>query len=597
MKKKLQFHLFRPKIRQQIIHLYFLVSIIPIVILGCFSMIYLREQMSDKYENQIKADALRVKSILFDITTSMYTACESITGDLDFMNLFGRHYTPSSDAETYNRVASLLDSMHQNNAAISSVQIYTNNTSIPTGTYITSVSNNYENELWYEQVKDDQWNTWIYLKQKDRRNNDIYQLSLVQRIGVFSREYSAYLVLSLDSNYLKNRIEQNDYEIMASVDDGSIFYSSDQNWFNESMPFPIPYKDDYISYTGPITLNDSTTLSEFTTFLPYKTGNKFYICVIDTLAYSIINKMSILFGCIIVMATLIPTTLIFLFSDFFSKRVNSLKHAMHQASLGDYNIIDHLQGDDELGETFRDLKKTVELIHEKDALFYQSRLNEQQLINQQQQMEFKMLASQINPHFLYNTLETIRMQAIAAGNKDVSTSIRLLGKSMRYVLENTGSNSATLAHEVEYIKTYLSIQHLRFGDRVKYSFLIPEAINLNQYRIQPLLLQPIIENSIIHGLEAIETDGLITISIELKENQILICIQDNGVGMSPEQLEHLKSSINQSDYKSTANIGLYNTNQRLRLLYGDDYGLIISSTLNVGTTVTLRLPITSDGNY
>lgn len=597
MKKKLQFHLFRPKIRQQIIHLYFLVSIIPIVILGCFSMIYLREQMSDKYENQIKADALRVKSILFDITTSMYTACESITGDLDFMNLFGRHYTPSSDAETYNRVASLLDSMHQNNAAISSVQIYTNNASIPTGTYITSVSNNYENELWYEQVKDDQWNTWIYLKQKDRRNNDIYQLSLVQRIGVFSREYSAYLVLSLDSNYLKNRIEQNDYEIMASVDDGSIFYSSDQNWFNESMPFPIPYKDDYISYTGPITLNDSTTLSEFTTFLPYKTGNKFYICVIDTLAYSIINKMSILFGCIIVMATLIPTTLIFLFSDFFSKRVNSLKHAMHQASLGDYNIIDHLQGDDELGETFRDLKKTVELIHEKDALFYQSRLNEQQLINQQQQMEFKMLASQINPHFLYNTLETIRMQAIAAGNKDVSTSIRLLGKSMRYVLENTGSNSATLAHEVEYIKTYLSIQHLRFGDRVKYSFLIPEAINLNQYRIQPLLLQPIIENSIIHGLEAIETDGLITISIELKENQILICIQDNGVGMSPEQLEHLKSSINQSDYKSTANIGLYNTNQRLRLLYGDDYGLIISSTLNVGTTVTLRLPITSDGNY
>ena len=597
MKKKLQFHLFRPKIRQQIIHLYFLVSIIPIVILGCFSMIYLREQMSDKYENQIKADALRVKSILFDITTSMYTACESITGDLDFMNLFGRHYTPSSDAETYNRVASLLDSMHQNNAAISSVQIYTNNTSIPTGTYITSVSNNYENELWYEQVKDDQWNTWIYLKQKDRRNNDIYQLSLVQRIGVFSREYSAYLVLSLDSNYLKNRIEQNDYEIMASVDDGSIFYSSDQNWFNESMPFPIPYKDDYISYTGPITLNASTTLSEFTTFLPYKTGNKFYICVIDTLAYSIINKMSILFGCIIVMATLIPTTLIFLFSDFFSKRVNSLKHAMHQASLGDYNIIDHLQGDDELGETFRDLKKTVELIHEKDALFYQSRLNEQQLINQQQQMEFKMLASQINPHFLYNTLETIRMQAIAAGNKDVSTSIRLLGKSMRYVLENTGSNSATLAHEVEYIKTYLSIQHLRFGDRVKYSFLIPEAINLNQYRIQPLLLQPIIENSIIHGLEAIETDGLITISIELKENQILICIQDNGVGMSPEQLEHLKSSINQSDYKSTANIGLYNTNQRLRLLYGDDYGLIISSTLNVGTTVTLRLPITSDGNY
>ena len=596
MKKKLKFRLFRPKIRQQIIHLYLLVSIIPIVILGCFSMTYLRKQMSDKYENQIKADALRVKSILFDITTSMYTACESITGDSDSMKLFGTHYSPSSDVESYNRVTSLLDSMHQNNAAISSIQIYTNNPNIPTGTYITSVSNNYTDELWYDQLEPDQWNTWIYLKQKDRLNNDIYQLSLVQRIGVFSREYSAYLVLSLDNNYLKNRIDQNDYEIMASVDDGSIFYASNQSWLNESMPFPNPYKDDYISYTGPLKIEDSTTLSEFTTFLPYKTGNKFYICVIDTLAYSNINNMSFIFGCIIAIATLIPTALILLFSNYFSKRVISLKHAMHQASLGDYNIIEHLQGDDELGETFRDLKKTVELIYEKDALFYQSRLNEQQLINQQQQMEFKMLASQINPHFLYNTLETIRMQAIAAGNKDVSTSIRLLGKSMHYVLENTGSNSATLAHEIEYVKTYLSIQHLRFGDRVKYSFLIPETINLNQYRIQPLLLQPIIENSIIHGLEAIETDGLITISIELKEEQILIRIQDNGVGMSSEQLENLKSAINRSDYKPTSNIGLYNTNQRLRLLYGDEYRLIISSTLNVGTTVTMKLPITSDEN-
>lgn len=595
MKKKLHFPLSSPKIRQQIIHLYLLVAIAPIVIIGCFSTLYLRKQMTDKYVNQIKADALRVKSILFDITTSMYTSCESITTDLDCMSLFGTNYSTDSDAETYNRVASLLDTLRQNNAAISSIQIYTNNPSIPVGPYIIPVGNDYTNEVWYNQLKPAQWNTWIYLKQKDKRTKkDIYQLSLVQRIGVISKEYSAYMVLCLDNNYLKNRIEQSNYEIMASVDDSPIFYASKQAWIRESMPFPTSYNEEYVSYTGPLELDNSTVLSEFTTFLPYKTSNKFYICVNDKLAYPTIDRMSIMFGIIVSVSILIPTALIFLFSNYFSKRVNTLKHAMHQASLGDYNIIEQFQGDDELSETFTDLKKTVDLIHEKDALFYQSRLNEQQLVNQQQQMEFKMLASQINPHFLYNTLETIRMQAIAAGNKDVATSIRLLGKSMHYVLENTGSNSTTLAHELEYVKTYLSIQHLRFGNRVKYCFDIPDTIDLTQYRIQPLLLQPIVENSITHGLESVESDGLITISVELSEHHIMIHIQDNGAGMSAEQLEYLKNSIMSSDHKSTNNIGLYNTNQRLRLLYGEQYNLIITSTLNVGTTVTLKLPITSD---
>ena len=145
---------------------------------------------------------------------------------------------------------------------------------------------------------------------------------------------------------------------------------------------------------------------------------------------------------------------------------------MHQASLGDYDIIDNFKGDDELSDTFNYLKATVETIKKNTAIYYETLINNQRLANKQQQMEYNMLASQINPHFLYNTLETIRVQALTENCMNVVSSINLLGKSMHYVLENTGNNTTTLESELDYIKTYLAIQKLRFGDRVNAVFEI-----------------------------------------------------------------------------------------------------------------------------
>lgn len=142
---------------------------------------------------------------------------------------------------------------------------------------------------------------------------------------------------------------------------------------------------------------------------------------------------------------------------------------MHKASTEDYDIIPTFRGQDELSEAFADLQTMVQMIKEKDAKMYEAKINEKELLNEQQVMEFKMLANQINPHFLYNTLESIRMKAFTAGDREVATAIKLLGKSMRYVLENTGTVFTTLDKELNYIETYIMIQRLRFGERVNYS--------------------------------------------------------------------------------------------------------------------------------
>ena len=234
----------------------------------------------------------------------------------------------------------------------------------------------------------------------------------------------------------------------------------------------------------------------------------------------------------------------------------------------------------------------MQKINETDAKMFQAMLNEQQLENAQQVMEMKMLASQINPHFLYNTLESIRMQSITAGNREVANSIKLLGKSMRYVLENTGTSSITLNKELDYIETYLMIQKIRFGDRVNYELMIDSDINLNQYNILPLLLQPVIENAILHGLDEVEENGKIEVRIYKHKDEFLeVMIKDNGKGMHTEELEELKAKIQHDTLDTSNSIGLSNINRRIHLCYGERFGMTIQSSLDNGTIVTLKLPI------
>jgi len=233
----------------------------------------------------------------------------------------------------------------------------------------------------------------------------------------------------------------------------------------------------------------------------------------------------------------------------------------------------------------------VEQIKEKDARMYETLIKEKDLVSEQQVMEFKMLASQINPHFLYNTLETIRMKAFTTGDKEVATAIKLLGKIMRYVLENTGTNFTTLEKELNHIETYLAIQKLRFGEKFAYHLEVTPDISLHEYNILPLLLQPVVENAVLHGLEEVDSNGELKIKIYEKDDSLFIDISDNGKGMTDEELNELQQGIEARAIGKSTSIGLYNINQRMKLCYGEQYGLYISSRPGVGTCVKMILPL------
>lgn len=297
---------------------------------------------------------------------------------------------------------------------------------------------------------------------------------------------------------------------------------------------------------------------------------------------------------VLVIAIVVPYMVILMFTNYFTKRIAHLKNAMHDAAQGDFDTIGPFKGDDELSVIFVDLQNMIANVREQQAKIYRSQLKEQELVNRQQKMEFKLLASQINPHFIYNTLETIRMMALCEGAKDVASATALFGKTMRYVLENTGTTQTTLDKELGYIENYLAIQKLRFDEKVNYTLEIPDSFSPAQYQILPLLLQPIVENSISHGIKESPRKGIIRISVEPQEEErrLVIRIEDNGVGIPQEKVEDLRNHIAGKDGEMvTSNIGLFNIYQRIKLFYGGEYGMTLESREGQGTRFTLTLPL------
>lgn len=595
LKDKLQSMFSKTKVQKQLYAIFFAAILIPVTVIGILLLLNTQKLLTNHYENQIESDNLRIKSIMFDITTNIYNQSEDLAFDTNLQKLLSTSYASPVESRTacgnYKRILSIL----KNETSVADLKVYTLNETIEDYDRILFATEAIRETDWFQKASGQSNIFWKVKKQTDHFSNDYYELTLYRKIPLPDTKSYAVLEMTTSSNYLKNRIENNTLTTILSVNQEPVFYSSNRSFVGLPLGVEVDYSKGFYQYLGRNELNGTKVLSAVSTLTPYQSDDILYLTSLNFQAYPYINKVTLTYGIIILLILFVPTGIIYIFTRYFSARVGVLRSAMHQASNGDYNIIDSFQGDDELSEAFQDLKVMIEKIKDNEAQMYEAQIKEQEITNRQQQMEFKMLASQINPHFLYNTLETIRMKSLTAGNREVATAIKLLGKSMRYVLENTGTASTTLKKEMDYIETYLSIQKLRFHERVNYQIQIEPETDISEYQILPLLLQPIVENAILHGLEGVEENGQIIIHIWTKDDEYLcIDIFDNGEGMTAEELEKMISNMNNHDKASADSIGLYNINQRIKLCYGTSYGLTVKSRKTEGTLVSLQLPLTTN---
>lgn len=270
-----------------------------------------------------------------------------------------------------------------------------------------------------------------------------------------------------------------------------------------------------------------------------------------------------------------------LYSHIVTRPVKRLVRSMREFEKNADTMLGALPGNyvSELRELNDSFTQMAYRIH---ALMERVRREETEL----RKTELRALQAQINPHFLYNTLDSILWMCEQGNNEDAVKMVSALAKLFRISISK-GRELITVREELQHAQSYLVIQSFRYKNQFSYTFDVDE--NLNEYLCNKITIQPLIENAIYHGIDRMVDEGCITVTVKQWEDDpedICITVRDNGVGMTGEQCR----KILQKDRSDSGGIGVKNVNDRLKITFGEKYGLSIESELDVGTCVTVRIP-------
>jgi two-component system, sensor histidine kinase YesM len=267
-------------------------------------------------------------------------------------------------------------------------------------------------------------------------------------------------------------------------------------------------------------------------------------------------------------------------SSRISRPIKRLECSMKKVETGDFDIFLELKGEDEVKQLSRSFN--IMTLRIKNLM--------KQIIDEHESLrksELKVLQAQINPHFLYNTLDSIVWMAENGKNEGVITMVSALAKLFRISISR-GQDIISISDELEHAKNYLIIQKIRYKDKFDFDFKVHQDVLC--HKTLKLVLQPLIENAIYHGIDNTYTKGLITVVASIKQEKILIQVIDDGIGMNEKTLMNILNTESKSDM--SYGIGVKNVHERIRLFFGSDYGLEYLSELDEGTTVNIWLPLT-----
>lgn len=276
---------------------------------------------------------------------------------------------------------------------------------------------------------------------------------------------------------------------------------------------------------------------------------------------------------------LIAIILAVFLSRRISKPIKVLEVSMNEAEKGNFDIKVDIGSSDEIGE----LSKAFNIMIVKIKELMLQNVHEQE---QKRKSELKALQAQINPHFLYNTLDSIIWMAEGKKNDEVVMMTSALARLFRLSISK-GEEIITIRNEIEHIKSYLTIQKIRYKDKMDFEIEVDE--NIMKYKTLKILLQPLVENSIYHGIKNKIGTGIIKIVGKEDGENILLQVVDNGVGMSSEELENILKSTGRSEAGS--GVGVRNVNERIKLYFGEKYGIEFESRPDEGTTANIWLPV------
>jgi len=300
------------------------------------------------------------------------------------------------------------------------------------------------------------------------------------------------------------------------------------------------------------------------------------------------SKSILLFNAFIAfMAILFSSLISYAYSKLLFRPISTLQKGIKHLKEGNFKFQLESHSSDEMGQLIDSFNSMIRTINALIVNQYEEKIA-------RKEAELKFLQSQINPHFLYNTLQTISSMAVLKKAPEINSIAKNLARILRYAVSET-SSFVTLQEELSNLVSYLDIQKLRFKELLNYNINASEK--LKDCKILKFILQPIVENSIIHGMEGKGEPCFISINAAMEDECINIHIEDNGIGISQDKVKNLLENINSdnmsnnpTDERYNTNIGLRNINKRIKLAYGEDYGITVDSEKWKWTRVSLKIP-------
>ncbi|HHU83011.1 MAG TPA: sensor histidine kinase [Firmicutes bacterium] len=567
------------KLKYKLFFVYLFCVFCPILVINLIFYHHMVGNVKTIQQNYYRQAAHRIISRLESDLGTVTTLCNRISLDRTLYETLDREF-PSDIAyvETYYNY--LMDYIFINGESypqINKAVLYTDNNTILNSGSVYRIDERLRSEDWFQQVvKNPEKNHLLYgVTQQKPNNTMVTPLFAVRVLNLYKRQdrYLKFVHFTLNTERLMNII-------ITEKLKGKIFIFDRQGkiLFADHVPAPDWQLEDYLQkHQGQVVIEEAPAL-EWT-----------LVSLIDQQEISralrepqnnIIMQTAI--------SLLVASVLILWISRSFYDRLNSLSAHVNTLVQEGFNrqYTGH-QGNDEIGMLIKAFNQMVVKIRSLIHDVYEAKLEQSRIKLEKKEAELNALQSQMNPHFLYNTLESIRMRSVEKGEKETAEMIKRLTRSFQR-MSRFRQEWVNVAEEVRFIKDFLSIQQYRFGPEFQYTMEVHPAIL--EWKIPKLVIQPFVENACLHGIEGADHVGKVEIILRPTGKKLYCMVKDNGIGMAADKLHRLWTDIKAEEPQET-NIAIRNIYQRLRLYYGEDFRLRIDSAEGQGTTITLVIPV------
>lgn len=567
------------QLREKIIGLFLFCVILPLITIdGIIINNILREE---KIESLREAEKVADTIVNYgeDIINTCHNIATSVDQNYRVGEILGQTYETTFDYyDNYHKMSENYFFQTLTRFNNMKVKLYTSNDTVVSGGYVGRTSD----------IDDTEWfNDFINSGDKYTFRCDFDTSSGVteskRRIFYFGKlsfkncPFDTFIRIDLNYSTVSSEITRlcNLESVYICADDEMIFSSEGYN--NLNTPYPKFEKNNENYYVRDVTnLGNITQIAvkiKSATSLKYLFDNK--IIIVLLLAISL----------------LLPAFVLYKINNSIVYRIKKLDQVFGKRENDELVRVDNPEGSDELGNLMFNYNKMVDQVNNLIKIVYKERLKEQEMSIARQKAELLALHSQINPHFMFNALESIRMHSLIKGEIETAEMVEKLALMERQYV-NWDFDMISIEQEVSAVEAYLLLQKYRFGDKLKYEISIEESCK--KRLIPKLTVVTFVENACVHGMENKTSECFVYLRVYNKNNDFIIEVEDTGNGIDDERLNEIREkakTINIEDLKSDKHIGIYNALLRLKMTMGDKYRFDIESEEGIGTLIQIIFPM------